>query len=132
MHTVKRPSHRIAENYVIISGHPLGNLPRCAGYVMLCDRQRRRTFRLHARGGGSLVSSGSRPPLFLSRITRCTVPSTARRTWPASVVRRYLDDDILGSTLQASMICLPLFLVRFNGSEVGARSEVISLGDHAN
>lgn len=100
MHTVKRPSHRIAENYLIISGRLSRNLPRCAGYFMLCDRQRRHTLRLHAlvEVGLSFVQAHARLFSYLES-SRCTVPSTARRTWPASVVHRRFDDDILGSTL---------------------------------
>jgi len=79
------------------------------------------------------------PPLSYLELSRCTVPSTARRTWPTSVVHRCYDDDILGSYLilsykRGSVSFLPLFGWMIEKSELDPKSflsDAGSLADHA-
>jgi hypothetical protein len=71
---------------------------------MLCDRQRRRTFRLQTLVevgplGLSLIRRSPRLPLSYLE-SRCTVPSTARRTCPClGCSSLFFDDDIFGQHL---------------------------------
>jgi len=78
---VKRSLHRSRKLSDRQRMHSRYILPRCAGYFMLYDRQRRRSLRLHTLVEVGLAYVQAHARLSLSYLaSRCTVPSTARRT----------------------------------------------------